>query len=139
MPAVGGQLQVKPLQIGAPGKHQNIKKINWKGGRHHSKCPMTPDVCVAPHQLEMFLCPSTSLKRVAQTATRGINNKYKLATPLLKKPPTSKPYIPPELGKSAKRLAVRANTVGFSSMCRGKRPTRDQPATPKPAPRSHTP
>ena len=74
---------------------------------------MTPDLGVASHQLERNVCPSTSLKRFAGTATWGINNHYKLTTPFPQKPPTSKPYIPTKLGKSEKRLAVRANTVGF--------------------------
>ena len=78
---------------------------------------MTPDRGVAPHQLEKIVCPSTSLKRVSGTATRGINNKCKLTTPLPQKPPTSKPYIPPKLGKSVERLAVRGNTVGIFQAC----------------------
>ena len=49
--------------------------------------------------------------------TRRITNKYKLTAPLLQKPPISKPYIPPELGKPEKRLSVRANTVDFFQAC----------------------
>ena len=50
--------------------------------------------------------------RVAGIAKRVIN-KYKITKPLLKIPPTPKPYHPHDLGKSTERLAVRANNVGF--------------------------
>ena len=71
----------------------------------------------SPPSVRKTVCPSTSPKRVAGTVTRGINNKYKLTTLLPQKHPTPKPYIPPELGKSSERLAVRANTVGFFQSC----------------------
>ena len=31
--------------------------------------------------------------------------------------PTSKPYLPPDLGKSEEKLALKDNTVGFSQAC----------------------
>ena len=92
---------------------------------------------VASHQSYKIVCPSTSLKRVSGIATRGMNNnKYKLTTPLPQKPPTPKPYIPPKLVKSEERLAVRANTVGFSQACveaRGPHELNKLPPSPYPA------
>ena len=40
-------------------------------------------------------------------------------------PPTPKPYLPLDLGKSAERLAVRANTVGFFQACVEARPPQE--------------
>ena len=47
-----------------------------------------------------------------RNSDKGVN-KYKITKTLPQIPPTPKPYLPPDLGKSAERLAVRANTVGF--------------------------
>ena len=66
---------------------------------------------------------------------RGVT-KYKLATILLKIPPTSKPYLPPYLGKLAEKIAVKTNTVGFFQACveeRGPYKLNKLPPCPHPA------
>ena len=47
---------------------------------------------------------------------RGIT-KSKITNILSGQTPTSKPYLPPNLGRSAKQLAGKANTVGFFHTC----------------------
>ena len=78
---------------------------------------MPSDWGVALHQFIKIAFPSTSPKRVARIATRGIPHNTKLKKTLSQKTPAPQPYIPPELGKSAQRLASRANNVGFFQAC----------------------
>ena len=78
---------------------------------------MLPNWGVALHQSIKIVCPSTSPKRVSRIATRSIRHKIKIAKTLSQKPPAPKPYLPPKLGKSAQRLASRADNVGFSQAC----------------------
>ena len=78
---------------------------------------MPPDQGVALHQFKKIECPSTSPKRFARIATRYITYNPKITYNLPKKTQAPKPYIPPELGKSAKRFASRANSVGFFQAC----------------------
>ena len=54
---------------------------------------------------------------VAGTATRNIEYKTNLKYTLAKKTQATKPYIPPELGKSDRRFEDRANNVGFYQAC----------------------
>ena len=72
---------------------------------------------VAHHQFKEIECSSTSPKRVAGIATRNIKYNSNLNKTLAKKKPATKPYIPPELGKSARRFKDRANNVGFYQAC----------------------
>ena len=71
---------------------------------------------VAYLQSGAIACPSTSLNRFSRIVTRGVN-KYKMTKTLIQIPPTSKPYPPPNLGKSGERLAVRSNNIGFCQAC----------------------
>ena len=81
-----------------------------------SKRPSTPDHGVAPQQSQKIAYPYTYIKRVSGIATGDIT-RYKCTKSLPEKNPTSKPYLPPYLGKSAKELALKANTVGFFQAC----------------------
>ena len=97
---------------------------------------MTPDRGVVLHQSEKIACLSTSPKRVAGIATRGITHNIKLTKPLSQIPPSPKPYLPPELGKSAQGLAGRAKNVGFFQACveeRGPHELNHIPPNPHPA------
>ena len=78
---------------------------------------MLPNWGVALHQCIKIVCPSTSPKRVTGIATRGIPHNIKLTKTLSHKIPAPKPYLPPKLGKSAQRLASRADNVGFFQAC----------------------
>ena len=55
--------------------------------------------------------------RVARIATRNINYKSNFKNTLAEQKPATKPYIPPELGKSARRFEERENNVGFYQAC----------------------
>ena len=70
------------------------------------KRKMPLDRGVARHQFKEIECTSTSPKRVARIATRNIEYKTNLEYTLSKKTQATKPYIPPELGKSAKNLKI---------------------------------
>ena len=97
---------------------------------------MPQDRGVALHQSVKIACPYTSPKRVAGIATRGIPHNIKLTKPLYQKPPAPKPYLPPKLGKSAQRLAIRANNVRFFQACveaRGPHELNELPPNPHPA------
>ena len=78
---------------------------------------MPPDRGVALHHFKKIECPPTSPKRFAGIATRDITHKNKLNYKLAKKTQAPKPYIPPELGKSAKRFEDIAHIVGFFQAC----------------------
>ena len=96
---------------------------------------MTSDRGSAPHQPDKIACPSTSLKRVAGIATRGIH-KYKTTRTLLEIPPTSKIYLPPDFGKSSQIPAVRSNPVYIFQACveaRGPHELNQLPPIPHPA------
>ena len=97
---------------------------------------MPPDRGVALHQFKKNECPSTSLKRVSGIATRDIPYNNKINYKLSKQKQAPKPYIPPELGKSAKRFADRAHNVGFFQECveaRGPHELNKLPRNPHPA------
>ena len=97
---------------------------------------MPPDQGVALHQFKKIACPSTSPKKVAKIATRDIPYNPKLTYTLSKKTPAPKPYIPPELGKSEKRLASISNSVEFFQACvesRGSHELNQLPQNPHPA------
>ena len=97
---------------------------------------MPPDRGVALHQFKTIECPSTSPQRVAGIATRDITYNPKITNKLSKKTQAPKPYIPPELGQSAKRFASRANNVGFFQACveaRGPHELNKLPRNPHPA------
>ena len=55
----------------------NIEFINLKVGSYLSKRSSTPDYGLSPPKSQKIAYPSTSMKRVARTATRGIT-KYKI-------------------------------------------------------------
>ena len=78
---------------------------------------MPLDRGVARHQFKEIECTSTSPKRVARIATRKIEYKTNLKYTLSKKTQATKLYIPPELGKSARRFEDRTNNVGFYQAC----------------------
>ena len=103
-----------PTPSGTPDP--NIEFINWQGRRYLSKRPLMPDSGVSPQKSQKIAYPSTYIKRVSGIATRGIIN-YKLTKTLPEKTPTSKPYLPPDIGNSAKQLALKANTVRFFQTC----------------------
>ena len=97
---------------------------------------MPPDRGVALHQFKKIECPSTSPKRVSGIATRDITYNPKITYKLSKQTQALKPYIPPELGKSAKRFADRANSGGFFQACveaRGPHELNKLPRNPHPA------
>ena len=122
-----------PTPSGTPDP--NIEFINWQGRRYLSKRPLMPDSGVSPQKSQKIAYPSTSMKRVLGMPTRVII-KYKLTKTLPKKTPTSKPYLPPNLGKSSKQLAVKNNTVGFFQACveaRGPHELNKLPPSPYPA------
>ena len=78
---------------------------------------MKLDQGVACHQFKEIECSSTPRKRVAGIATRNIDYRSNLKNILAKKTPAPNPYIPPELGKSARRYEDRANNEGFYQAC----------------------
>ena len=97
---------------------------------------MPPYRGVSLHQFIKIACPSTYPKRVTGISTRGIPHYIKLPKTLSQKKPAPQPYIPPELGKSAQRLASRANNVGFFQACveaRGPHELNQLPPNPHPA------
>ena len=97
---------------------------------------MLPEQGVALHQFIKIACPSNSPKRVSRIATRGIPHNTKLTKKLSQKIPAPQPYTPPQLGKSAKRLASRENSVGFFQACveaRGPHEINQLPPNPHPA------
>ena len=81
------------------------------------KRQMLLDRGVPLYQLKIFEYPSTSPKRVARIVTREITYKNKLNYKIAKKTQAQTPYIPPKLGKSAKRFEDRAHNVGFYHAC----------------------
>ena len=97
---------------------------------------MPLDRGVAHHQFKKIECTSTSPKRIARIATRNITYKNNLKYTLSKKTQAPKPYIPPELGKSAKPFEDIAHIVGFFQACveaRGPHELNKPPRNPHPA------
>ena len=109
--------QTTPPATTKKNHEDNIQTINWQGGSHQSTRKFPPDRGVAIHQSIKIACPSTSPKRVSGISTRGIPHNIKLTKTLSQKPPAPKPYLPPELGKSAQLLAIIADNVGFFQAC----------------------
>ena len=71
-----------------------IEVINLQGGRQISKRPSMPYRGVAPQQAHKISSPSTSIKKVAGIAMRGIT-KYKITKTLPKNLPPQNPTSPP--------------------------------------------
>ena len=95
---------------------------------------MTPYCGVAHPQTRPIVCPPTSIKRFSGIAMRGIT-KDKTTKLFSRNSTTPKPYLPPDLGKSAERLAVRSNDVGFLKGCveaRGPHELNQLPPNPHP-------